>query len=173
MSIAMTIESCLAQQPVHFDLLHHRHSSTSLQAARECKVPAHRLAKAVVLEDEDRRYFMAVLPATHQIEFDALQFQTGRRMHLVDEDELTRVFSDCEVGAVPPLGGAYGVETMWDDCLIDESDLYFEAGDHQTLVHVSADDFLRLLGDVDHSTFSMSTGAAAEDRVWSDSYDAN
>ena len=33
---------------------------------------------------------------------------------------------DCEPGAVPPLGAAYGLDVVVDDSLTDHSDVYFE-----------------------------------------------
>jgi prolyl-tRNA editing enzyme YbaK/EbsC (Cys-tRNA(Pro) deacylase) len=57
-------------------------------------------------------------------------------LRLATEAKLKYLLKDCEPGAVPPLGAAYGLETVWDDSLLEQSDTYFEAGDHETLVHM-------------------------------------
>jgi len=47
------------------------------------------------------------------------------------------------------------METLVDDALAEQSDIYFEAGDHEQLIHVSAETFQTLLGDdARHGRFS-------------------
>ena len=96
---------------------------------------------------DDRGYVMAVLPASHRLDVDALDEQLGRSLSMADENDLPRVFMDCEPGALPPLGKVYGVEAVVDEDLLTADDVYFEAGDHVALVHVSGMDFLKLMGD--------------------------
>jgi Ala-tRNA(Pro) deacylase len=62
-------------------------------------------------------------------------------------------FPDCDAGAVPALGPAYGLDTIWDDGLLERSDLYFDAGDHEPLLHVSTTDFAGMLGRGWHDRF--------------------
>jgi prolyl-tRNA editing enzyme YbaK/EbsC (Cys-tRNA(Pro) deacylase) len=42
---------------------------------------------------------------------------------LATNEDLEKVFDDCMRGAVPPLGPAYGIESIWDDNLMSEPDL--------------------------------------------------
>ena len=90
---------------------------------------------------------MAVLPATHMVDLGAVRQQLGRDVGLATESELAGLFMDCEPGAIPPLGQAYGVEAIIDESLARAEDIYFEAGDHCALVHVSGKDFLKLMGN--------------------------
>ena len=79
----------------------------------------------------------------------------NRNLGLATESELAKLFSDCEIGALPALGPAYGIETVVDDAIAEQPDIYFEAGDHEQLVHVSAESFNALLGDTArHGHFS-------------------
>ena len=57
---------------------------------------------------------------------------------LADEDEIGRMFPDCELGAVPPVGDPYGLPVMVDDALAVQPDIYFEAGDHLSLLTSAA-----------------------------------
>jgi Ala-tRNA(Pro) deacylase len=77
---------------------------------------------------------------------DALNRLLGRRLSLTTEAEIGARFRDCEVGAVPALGPAYGLDTVLDQSLADHSDIYFEAGDHESLIHMRGADFVNLLG---------------------------
>ncbi|HEB89290.1 MAG TPA: YbaK/EbsC family protein, partial [Deltaproteobacteria bacterium] len=49
------------------------------------------------------------------------------------------------LGAVPPLGAAYGLPTVLDSSLENRSEVFFEAGDHETLVRMEGDEFRGLL----------------------------
>lgn len=153
MSIASRVSDYLVEQDADFDVLNHPHSSTSMESAQLAHVPGDRIAKSVVLED-DRGYLLAVLPASCKVDLGELHRQTNRNLGLASEYEIGALFDDCEPGAVPPFGGVYEMETIVDDSLAEQSDIYFEAGDHERLIHVSAETFETLLGDVQHSEFS-------------------
>lgn len=165
MGMAMKLSDYLRSHAVQYELVKHPHSGSSLQSASTTHVPPGCVAKAVVLEDEDEQLLMAVLPASHKIDLQALRSDTGRMLRLARETEVGERFGDCELGAVPPLGPAYGIETVWDDSLANEPDVYFEAGDHETLVRVKTGDFMRLLEGARHMSFSeplAPTGSAVQ-----------
>ncbi len=169
MGMAATLETYLRKHPAPFELLHHAHSATSLQSARTSHIPADRIAKAVMLED-DERCLLAVLPATARVRLGELSAQTGRVMRLADEEDLRRMFPDCESGAVPALGCAYGLETIWDESLEAGPDIYFEAGDHETLVRMRTSDFIHMIGDRQRTHFADRSLMAAS---WIDDDDSN
>lgn len=153
MSMAETLTKHLHAQDISYDLLHHPPTATSIEAAHAAHIPGDWVAKTVLLEDDDG-YVMAVLPATHRIDFGELHRQLHRRLGLATEQELATLFADCESGALPPIGCAYGIDTIVDDSLAEQAEVYFDAGDHQQLVHVSGEGFGNLLGDVEYARFS-------------------
>jgi Ala-tRNA(Pro) deacylase len=153
MTIAYRVSEYLAEQDADYEILDHPHSSTSMETAQLSHVPGDLVAKTVVLED-DRGYLLAVLPATCRVDLGELHRQTNRNLGLATEYELGALFDDCEPGAVPPLGGIYDLETIVDESLSEQSDVYFEAGDHERLIHVSSETFDVLLGEAQHSEFS-------------------
>ena len=173
MSIASTVERYLHSSPAHFDLIDHPHTATSLQAAGISHIPREKMAKGVMLEDDSDHYVLAVLPATQKVELDRLKAQMNRDFHLANERKFRKTFNDCEHGAVPPLGAAYGVETIWDEGLLGAGDLYFEAGDHKTLVHMKTSDFIRLLGDAQPLDFAAPEDFGGAERLWMDTDDSN
>jgi len=156
MSVALTVQKYLDQQQVPFEVVTHLHTGSSLRTADQAHIPAQRLAKAVLLEDNlvENRYLMAIVPATHRVQLSELSRQAGRPVHLATEEEAAWLFGDCEAGAIPPLGPAYGLETIWEDSLMEQPDLYFEAGDHEHLVHLRSEDFARLLPGCAHGMIS-------------------
>ena len=153
MTIAMTVKEYLDTNGVHYDLVRHPYSVNTTQAAENAHISGEKIAKGVVLHDY-HGYLMAVIPATHRIEINKMREQYCRHLSLADEFELSHLFNDCKVGAVPPVGKAYDVEVVFDDQLNMYDDIYFEAGDHSELVHVSGKDFRHLMGDVQHGQIS-------------------
>ena len=130
MAMSTTLKQYLTQQHITYDLVPHRHTESSMNAAGAAHISAAKIAKPVILEDENG-YVMAVVPAHHHVRINKLNKVLGRKMGLATEQELKSLFLDCEVGAIPPIGQAYGIETIIDDCLGKCPDLYLEAGDHE------------------------------------------
>ena len=153
MPIAARLKWFMDSRGVSYDLVHHSPTSTSLGSANAAHLPRERVVKGVVLEDE-RGYLVAVLPASHRISLRDLQEQLGRGLELASESELGALFADCDPGAVPPFGTAYGIPTVVDDSLMNLPEVWFEAGDHEELVHVKGLAFLSLLTGARHGRFS-------------------
>jgi Ala-tRNA(Pro) deacylase len=153
MSIAHTLEDYIVQQGIHYDVVMHPHTRSSMETAEAAHIPGDALAKAVILEDEDG-YLMAVVPATHHIRLGKLRQQLRRELRLSTEHDIARIFKDCVTGAIPPLGMLYGLPTVVDDALAERSDLYFEAGDHEELIHLDGSEFDSLYATARHGRFS-------------------
>ncbi len=154
MTISTRLNDYLQDNEVNYDLVSHPHSFNSLSSASSAQVSLSQLAKAVILEDHEGRKMMAVLPANHKVSLGALGDKLNRELHLIKEHAVHQMFTDCEKGAIPPLGGAYNLEAVYDDMLVESSEIYFEAGDHNSLVHLSRKEFVKLIKDAKHLRFS-------------------
>ena len=149
MSLATRVRWYLDFHQIEYDVVHHEHSSSSLESGQKAHVPAGKVAKGVLLEDE-RGYVLALLPAACRLEFRAIEDLVHRRLELAGEPELADIFRDCEVGAIPAVGGAYNVPMLVDESLLGLPDLYFEGGDHEDLVHLGGTAFRQLIGKANH-----------------------
>lgn len=156
MAIATSLREFLDTHHLAHDTVHHRHAESSQRAASAAGQPGDKVAKSVLLRDEEG-YLLAVLPATHRVHLGRLHHSLNRNLGLATETETAQLFSDCQVGAIPPTGLLYDIDTVVDDSLLEQSDVYFEAGDHQQLIHMNRRDFGRLLGDAIHTRFSYRT----------------
>lgn len=153
MTIATKLKDYIVGKGIHYDTVTHHRTATSSQTAQAAHVPGRRLAKSVLVHYE-MGYALAVVPSSHRVEFNTLQDVIDRRLGLASEDEVSQLFSDCDIGAVPPVGAAYDVPVILDESFDVDTDVYFEAGDHKTLVHVNADDFRSLLQGARVARFS-------------------
>jgi len=152
MTTANTVEKYLQDKAVAYDVVPHEHTSSSLQSARSAHVPPEQLAKAVLLEDGEH-FLMAVLPSACHLNLADLRRQLGREVGMAAEDEIKDIFNDCALGAVPALGPAYGLETVYEDSLARQPEIFFEAGDHENLVHMQTSDYLSILRGCGHGNF--------------------
>lgn len=151
MGMATRLKSYLDTSGVCYEVVHHPRASSSLGSARAARIPGGRVAKGIVLEDE-RGYLLAVLPASCRLDLEGVRRRLDRPLQLASEAELEGLFGDCELGAVPAIGRAYGLPALVDDSLLRMPDLYFEAGDHRDLVHLSGTAFRALLQGSEHAS---------------------
>lgn len=153
MTVAASVQDYLALNAVPYNIITHEHTRDSARTAQAAHIPGDQLAKCVMLEDENG-YVMAVIPASHRVDLGAVHRELNRELGLATEHELVDMFSDCEPGAIPPLGSAYGIDAILDHNLADMPDVYFEAGDHTSLICVSGRDFLKLMASSPHRHIS-------------------
>ena len=151
--IAARLRDYLKQHETRFRALSHPHTASSMQTAEMAHVPGARLAKAVILEDASGPV-MAVIPADALLELERLNHDLHRDLAFAEEEELAILFPDCEPGAVPPIGPAYGISTIWDTHLGDNKVVYMEAGDHETLLEISGKAFHELMVPAERGRFT-------------------
>ena len=150
--IPVTVQKYLNTMQIPFDVVYHEKTLSSMRTALLAHVPPQRIAKAVLLADGGG-YLMAVLPADRHVHLGVLREQLGRHIGLATEREVMDLFGDCELGAIPPVGGAYGLDMIVDDELMEQPELYFEAGDHEELIRISRESFLKMFKDTPHWHF--------------------
>jgi Ala-tRNA(Pro) deacylase len=153
MTIAPTLQKYLDRN-VTYDVLTHEPTMSSTRTAQACHISGDRLAKAVVLR-HNGGYVLAVLPASHHIQLADLKSQIGDDLELADEKDIRRLFPDCALGAIPAVGECYELDVIVDDSIEDQPDVYLEAGDHATLVHMDRVQFARLMAEARHGRFSV------------------
>ncbi|QKT03447.1 YbaK/EbsC family protein [Ectothiorhodospiraceae bacterium 2226] len=153
MPLAETVKRYLDQSGADYEIVEHPRTLASTHTAREAHVPGQDVAKAVVLQD-DQRFLMVIVPATHEVELGVLHEELDRPVGLATAAEVNQLFPDCDPGAVPPLGPAYGLETLIDESVGTDPEIYFEGGDHQSLVRMRAETFLDLLRDARAGQYS-------------------
>ena len=153
-TMSRRIQDYLAQESIAYEVVAHPHTRTSMQTAAAARVPGDRLAKGVVVED-DQGYVLAVLPSTHHLQLGVLGRQLHRhQVRLATEADLRDLFGDCELGAVPPIGAAYGLPVVVEEDLAAQPEIFFEAGDHEHLIHLTQGEFARLFANAPQGHFS-------------------
>jgi Ala-tRNA(Pro) deacylase len=153
MSLAPTLQKHLDRY-VRYEVMTHDPTLTSSRTAEACHISGDCLAKGILLR-RGSSYILAVLPASHHIRMADLRSQIGDDVDLAQETEVARLFHDCAPGAVPPIGECYGLETIVDDGIEAQPDVYLEGGDHATLVHMDQAEFKQMMAEARHGRFSV------------------
>lgn len=154
MAIAISLQNYLNGRGVPYDVLPHMRTIRSTTAARAVGVAKNDLAKGVLMRHPNG-YILAILPASRQVSLREVAAMFERPVELASEAEVATIFRDCELGAIPPISSAYGVEAVIDESLEAADDIYFEGGDHRHLVHLRGRDFTELMAEVPHANISV------------------
>lgn len=154
MSIAPTLRKYLTAENIQYDEIPHDLTMSSTRTAEACRISGNCLAKAIVLR-HDGGYMLAVVPASHHLKLADLRTRLGEDIEMANEAEINRLFADCAPGAVPAVGRCYGLDLIVDDGIEAQPEVYIEAGDHETLLHLSHAQFARLTANAPHGRFSV------------------
>ncbi len=162
MGLPANIRDFLEREQVSYETILHPRTATLAQAADACEIPISQLVRAVILVDA-RGLLMAVLPADHVLDFEALSTLLQRDLELVPGNQLATIFDDCEPRSYPPLAPAYDLDVVIDSALDNHDVITFEPGVHTTLLQVAGSDFHRLLGNALSGQFSRPAASLRAD----------
>lgn len=145
MPILSRLVEYLEENEVIYAAIRHPKAYTAQEVAAQLHCKGKEMVKTIVVK-AGRHNVLAVLPASHRIDFHllqhALQFEDVR---LASEPEFKDLFPECEPGAMPPFGNLYGLPVLCDNSLTEDDVIHFNAGTHTDAVRVRFEDFRRLV----------------------------
>jgi Ala-tRNA(Pro) deacylase len=139
----MRVAEFLAEQRIPFESVLHPPAYTAVNRAKFLHVPGAHVAKCVLLAGP-AGLFLAVLPATRQIDMEALARHLGGSVRLAEEHEVSRVFGDCEWGVASPFGSHYGIPTVLEESVPANAQIVVEGNSHAEAIRICGGDFERL-----------------------------
>jgi Ala-tRNA(Pro) deacylase len=142
----MIVREFLASKEVPFEVIEHHPTYDAQHMAQEVHESGYHVAKTVLLRlNGGYKYAVAVLPAADSIDLAELSHELeGVNVELATEPELARRCPDCELGALPPFGSAYNLETIVDESLSHEEDIVFEGNRHDETIRMKYRDYHQL-----------------------------
>jgi Ala-tRNA(Pro) deacylase len=159
MATPQWIKQMLVLRGIPFEELHHREAYTAQEVAQREHFSGHRVAKVVVVMADERPVEL-VLPASMHVDLDKVQKVLGAgSVRLASEPEMERFFTDCEVGAVPPLRHWDNVGVLMDRSLQVQGPILFQAGTHSDAIRLNFRDWYEMVNP-QVATFAESAEAA-------------
>ncbi len=144
MSMSLRLQEFLDSKNVRFELLPHYPAFPAQKTAQSLHVSGKHFAKSVILH-ADGRLVMAVVPASHRLNLhDLKQELEAWCLEMAPESEVEKICPDCELGAFPPFGHFYGMETWVDRALSKSKEITFNAGTHTEAIRMKYADFAEL-----------------------------
>jgi Ala-tRNA(Pro) deacylase len=143
-----TIDEFLREAHVPYTIVPHRPAFTAQDEAAAARISEQDWAKVVVCFI-DGEPVEAVVPASSVVDLDRLlDLAGGREIRVAEEPELSRLFPDCEVGAMPPFGPLYGQTVYVDAVLALEPDIVFNGGTHRDAIAMRWNDFVKMVNPI-------------------------
>jgi len=137
----MKVDELLTSRQIPFERLHHVPAFTASRMAQALHVPGKEVAKTVLLRT-DHGYIVTVLPANQRVNLERVRRCLQEEwVEMASEGEMTRIFPDCEVGAIPPFGSVYYLQTLVDESLAEDESIVFEAQNHEEAIRMAYRDY--------------------------------
>ena len=139
------LKKFLDDNGIKFVSMQHSAAYTAQEVAALAHIPGEEMAKTVMVK-LDGKMAMAVVPASHQIDFDRLREVAGAESaELASEDEFKDYFPACDVGAMPPFGNLYDMPVYCSNALSEDLEIAFSAGSHSELIRLTYADYEQLV----------------------------
>jgi len=142
--ISTRLKRFLDDNGVGFDVMHHDPAFTAQELSARMHISGYEFVKVVVVK-MDGNFALAALPAPLRVNFKALAQVAGvKKVSLASEQEFQQLFSDCELGAMPPFGSLYNLPTYAEQDVSLNENIVINAGTHAEAIRLRYSDFSRL-----------------------------
>lgn len=143
--ILKTLKEFLDSNGVQYEHIEHGEAFSAQETAAQVHCPGREMAKTVVVILQGDAV-LCVLPASYNINFVRLSDALGTGdVYLASEEEFEKRFPGCELGAMPPFGNLFGLDTYVAASLSEDEYIDFNAGTHSDLIRMRYRDFDHLV----------------------------
>ena len=142
------VKEFLDAKGVKYITISHSVAYTTPEIAASAHIHGKQMIKIVMIKT-DGSMAMAILPSTKMVNADAVkELAKAQKVELAGEQEFKDLFSECEIGAMPPFGNLFGMKVYMDEVLKKEKEISFNAGSHTELIKIAVEDFTRLVNPI-------------------------
>ena len=141
------LKAFLEENSVKFTVIQHSRAFTAQEIAGLTHIPGKELAKTVMVILAGK-VAMAVVPASHLVDFKSLSDVAGTPVELAGEGDFVGLFPNCDMGAMPPFGNLYNLPVYVSEPLAEDEFIAFSAGSHAEVIRLEYADFERLVNPI-------------------------
>lgn len=133
MPIASKLSQFLSQQGIDCQPIHHPRSASFQQAIEHAGAVPELTLKAIPLLDR-KGPVLAVIPYLAELDLETVNQTLSRQLQVLSDEQVSKVFKDCEPGNIPALGMAYGLPVMVDVETLEFDHCFVRCGCSSTLL---------------------------------------
>lgn len=143
MPIPGIVRSFLKDHHIKYEALYHPSSYTAQQLAHVEHITGGAVIKVVLIKSGGESV-MVLLPASYKLDFTNLKkVLKNNEIRLCTEEEIRKLFPDCEIGAEPPFGNLYGLKVYADESLLGQKEVLCFAGTHREAMQIKYEDLIK------------------------------
>ncbi len=144
--LATKLKQFFDKHDVSYHILNHERNEGLEVALHDLELDATKGIKAQVIKC-GANFLLAVMPLYDELDLRKLEIELNQKCYLLADKAADRFFYDCEPGSHPPFGEPYGLSMIIDVGVGELNSVYFESGCHNSIIHMSMDEFLFLTND--------------------------
>lgn len=142
---AQQLKQFLNQNEINYLIIQHSPAFTAQGIAEAAHVSGRYFAKTVMVS-LDGRLALAAIPAVRQVDLPRLARAVGAKQAvLASESQFQDRFPGCELGAMPPFGNLFDMETYVSRDLSQAQEIAFNAGLQSEVMLLAWRDYLQLV----------------------------
>ena len=142
------LKEYLDSKGARYVTIQHSPAYTAHDVAAQSHISLSQMAKTVIFKADDK-LVMCIVPADYWVDCDKLKELTGARyVELAKEKEFYNRFPFCEVGAMPPFGDLFGMQSFIDERLLANNFIAFNATKHSVVFDMNLATYLDLANPI-------------------------
>ena len=147
-AILGNIRRVLEGKGIDYHLSEHEPVYTSEQAAQVRGVDVKTGVKALVAKTHENRFVLILVRADKRADLKEIAKLEGtKNVRLASPEEVLEI-ADCEIGSVPPFGHIEELKTYFDQKILENEYVNFNAGLHTVSIRMKAEDLIKVVGGV-------------------------
>lgn len=147
MGIPKKLLSHLDKAKIKYKIVRHKTVYTAYDAARTLGAKLGEIAKTLLIK-ADKNYLLAVLPASHKLDFGKLKkLVKAKKIEIAKENLMKKIFK-IKPGALSPFGQIYKVSVYIDKGILKAKQIIAGAGTFEESVAMTAKNFLKATGGI-------------------------
>ena len=139
------LKEVLENNQIKYVSILHGKAYTAQELAHTMHVPGKEFIKSVITVDNNGKNYLVALPADFRLNLNKLAKSLDvDKVDLISEQKMGVMFPNTELGAMPPFGTLYNINTIIDQHVTNDTEIVFNAGTHSEAIKMKYIDFFNL-----------------------------
>jgi len=164
MAIPKKITKFLDNSKVKYEIIKHRTVYTAFDKSQTLKVKPRIIGKTLVVK-LDKKLAFVLIPADKNLDKKGLKkiakakkvdastssastLSSCRRVDFLKENQMKKIFKGIKIGATPPFGTLWKINTIVDKKLLLNPKIIINSGDYNFSIKVASGSFKKLIPDL-------------------------